>query len=102
MRIWAIIRKRMRIAQQCEANGVHNGLWDVDAVSKALTPLCEQMDVARPVVLDKHVKQLSNFGKTAFRQPDFVEAVSFDALEIELIDDDNKKVKYGNNDIKMQ
>ena len=54
--------------------------WDA-----VLTELCRPLDLARPVLLQKHLRELEQFNRTAFRPSDFMEDVSFDRFEIELI-----------------
>ena len=49
-----------------------------------LHELCQALDLARPVVLSKHIRELEQFSHTQFRQSDFMEPVSFDRFEIEI------------------
>ena len=46
--------------------------------------LCHDMNLSRPVILNKHVKDLERFGHTVFFPQDFMEPVEFDKLEAEL------------------
>ena len=41
-------------------------------------------------MLDKHVRELERFGRTAFLPNDFMESVSFDRFEIELFPEKKK------------
>ena len=49
-----------------------------------LHDLCQALDLARPVVLEKHVRELDQFSHTVFRQSDFMESIVFDRFEIEI------------------
>lgn len=64
-----------------------------DDLLSALSDLCARMDIPRPMFLQKHEKEWEQFGQTAFTRDHFVESVSFDKLEIETYDPDEKKKK---------
>lgn len=51
---------------------------------------CARRDIARPLWLDKHLKEWARFQRTAFLPEHFVEDVRFDRLEIEFLPDDGK------------
>lgn len=69
-----------------------------DAASWApiLTSLCKPLDLACPVILQKHVAELSSFSRTVFRAGDFIESVSFDRFEVEILPEKKKpaRVEY--------
>ena len=46
--------------------------------------LCQALDLSRPVILEKHIRELGQFSHAAFRQSDFMEPVRFDRFEIEI------------------
>ena len=52
--------------------------------------ITKELDLARPVVLNKHVKQLADFGRTNFKQMDFIEEIAFDTFEIEIFEEEKK------------
>lgn len=52
--------------------------------------LCQALDLSRPVMLEKHVRELDQFSHTVFRQRDFMEPVSFDRFEIEIFPEKTK------------
>lgn len=54
-------------------------------VEGALLELCRRFDVQRPLQLPKHEREFEKFGRTFYTPEHFVEPVSFDRLEIELI-----------------
>lgn len=49
------------------------------------------LDIARPLVLQKHVQDANAFSRVVFRKSDFVEPVSFDEFELELVAEEEKK-----------
>ncbi len=57
-------------------------------VFRALEKVCLEMDLAKPIWLDANVKAFQRHGKTRFRAESFVEDISFDYLEIEILEED--------------
>lgn len=84
-RIWGIIRKKEKIAADCVVD------LDRPDLDEALDSLCRQLDIPRPVVLRKHRNEFLRFRKTRFLPGDFVESVSFDALEAEELRERKKR-----------
>lgn len=84
-RLWARIIIKHRIARQNTAPCA----WG-DAES-ALTELCREFDIPCPIWLGKHERDFEEFRRTAFLPEHFMEDVPFDRLEIEYLDDENKK-----------
>jgi len=64
-----------------------------DDFLEALHDVCFQMDIPRPLLLEKHRREWDQFSQTSFSKDHFVEAVAFDKLEIERIDEDAQKRK---------
>ena len=62
-----------------------------DTVTEALDAACQQLDLSRPLWLDKNQREWAEFGQTRFLPDAFMEHVAFDRLEIEFIDPDAKK-----------
>jgi hypothetical protein len=83
MRYWGKLKTEDRIIRDL----VHE---DSDFTA-ALVALCGGFDISRPIVCEKHIKELRMFRRTIFYPDDFVEGVGFDTLEIEIFD--NKKSK---------
>ena len=42
------------------------------------------LDIERPVILEKHIHDLSVFSNTSFRKTDFMDSISYDRFEIEI------------------
>lgn len=59
--------------------------------NEALTELCKQFDIPRPIWLPKHEREFDSFRRTAFTAEHFIEEINFDRLEIEFLDDTGKK-----------
>lgn len=99
MRLWGIIRKNLKITAQAVSDTEHQGDWNEKDLHAALESMCLELDLSRPIVLFKHAKEMSKFGRTVFKSPDFIEAVDFDTYEVELLDD--KKLKNKQNELNL-
>lgn len=64
-----------------------------DDPEDALIEACHQLDISVPLWLDKNQREWDEFGQTRFLPDAFLDAVSFERLEIEFIDPDAKKKK---------
>lgn len=84
-RLWVKVMKKHRIDRQETAQCA----WGEERA--ALTEVCKQMDLAYPIWLTKHGQEFEQYGKTSFLKVDFVEDVDFEKLEIEYLDDTDKK-----------
>ena len=58
-------------------------------VFSALETACLQFDLAKPVWLDKTIREFQLHSKARFDQDHFIEEIPFDYLEIEVIEDDS-------------
>lgn len=64
-----------------------------DDPQDALAECCRELDIPKPLWLDKHQREWDEFGQTRFLADAFFESVSFQRLEIEYIDPDARKRK---------
>lgn len=53
----------------------------------ALDEICDAFDLAKPIWLDQNIQEFKMHRKTRFTQDNFVESISFDYLEIQIIDE---------------
>ena len=84
-RLWARVISRHRIQRQTTVNCAFK------EAESALTEICHELDIARPLWLKKHEKEFQEFRHTAFLPEHFMEDVHFDRLEIEFLDDEERK-----------
>jgi hypothetical protein len=78
MRFWGKLKTEDRI--------IRDLVQEDKDFQDALVSLCARFDISKPIVCDKHLKELRSFRRTLFYRDDFVESVDFDTLEIEIID----------------
>ena len=84
MRIWAKIIQNQKIQSDVVREFALARPFDLADWIPILHELCQALDLARPVVLEKHIRELNQFSHTAFRPSDFMESVVFDRFEVEI------------------
>jgi hypothetical protein len=57
-------------------------------VFRALETVCYEFDLAQPIWLDKTINDFKRHSKARFYQDNFIESISFDFLEIQVIEED--------------
>ncbi len=57
-------------------------------VFDALEAVCYQFDLSKPIWLDANIADFKKHDKTRFTSDNFVEDISFDYLEIHVIEED--------------
>ena len=64
--------------------------------ARLIADIAKPLDLASPVLLEKHVNELARFNRTWFTQADYIEQVSFDRFELEIFPEKkkDKKVDY--------
>jgi hypothetical protein len=77
MRVWGMIKVADRIKRDVIINA--------DDFMSALILVCEHFDLAKPIMVQKHYREVEQFNRTIFYSDDFVESVPFDTLEVEII-----------------
>ena len=55
---------------------------------QCLEEICYELDLEKPIWLDKNIEDFQRHSKTRFTQDNFIEHVDFDFLEIEVIEED--------------
>ncbi|MDO4564136.1 MAG: hypothetical protein Q4C04_00790 [Clostridia bacterium] len=64
---------------------------DIEGWTPILDALCKPLDLARPVMLSNHIRDLNRFARTVFRSADFMEGIDFDQFVIEIFPEEKKK-----------
>lgn len=84
MKIWAKVRKDNKTIAEYVVEIDKKSAYEVENWAEPIGELCHELNLSRPVILKKHIKDLESFSHTAFRPGDFMEKIDFDRLEIEL------------------
>ena len=56
----------------------------MDKILECLEPALVPWDIPRPILIDRHCRDLDAFGRVIFRPSDFIESFPYDQLEVEL------------------
>lgn len=86
-RLWAKIWKNGKMKQDTV---IENSEKDTRThkVFQALEQVCYQFDLSVPMWLDTNIEEFKKVSKTKFYQDSFGESIPFDALEIQVIEED--------------
>lgn len=57
-------------------------------VFDAMDQICYQYDLGKPIWLNANVEEFQKRAKTRFTQDNFVEEISFDFLEMQILEED--------------
>ena len=94
MKLWAKCLLDQRIQKDTVGEFmIESQPTDAETWEEILDGLCKPLDLARPVLMKKHIRELLQFRRTVFYPADFMESVDFDRLEIEIFPE-RKKDRY--------
>lgn len=82
-KLW--INNRMIQDTTIEIDNYH--LSRTSMVFQALDEICYQFDLSKPIWLDSNIAEFQRVSKTRFTQDNFIEQISFDSLEIQIIEE---------------
>jgi len=94
MRIWAKTLKRQKIQSEVVREFALARPSDFDGWIPVIHELCQALDLARPIILSKHVRELNQFSHTQFKQSDFMEPISFYRFEIEIFPEKKENTSF--------
>ncbi|MBQ4530656.1 MAG: hypothetical protein IJA36_08635 [Lachnospiraceae bacterium] len=86
-RVWAKIWKENKLI---EDTVIEDGSEDTRThkIFHALEKACYEFDLSVPIWLDSNVEEFKRVAKTRFKADNFVEGISFDFLEFQIIEED--------------
>ncbi len=87
MRIWAKIFKDTRLVRDTVIENYEDDTR-THKIFKALEDVCYEFDLGKPMWLDSTVKEFQKHAKTRFTKDNFIEAIDFDFLEFQVIEED--------------
>ena len=82
-RIWAKVIREEKIVKQLTYESDDKFVYS--QFFKYLSDICEQLDVATPVLMKTHIFNYAKFGTVRFLPRDFAESVDFDKLVLDNI-----------------
>ena len=81
IRIWAKVMKKDKILKQFMLEKVET--MDYSEFFNYLREICENLDIATPVLIKTHLFNYAKYNTVRFTKDDFVESISFDKLVLE-------------------
>ena len=81
IRIWAKVMKKDKILKQFMFEKFSE--MDYSEFFSYLKEICENLDIATPVLIKTHLFNYAKYNVVRFSQSDFVEQISFDKLVLE-------------------
>ena len=84
-RLWVRLITKNRISKDITVSCAYTE-WE-----EALDEACRKLDTPRPIVIDKHRRDWEAFSQARFLPDHFLETVSFDRMEAEFINPEEKK-----------
>ncbi|MBQ8426411.1 MAG: hypothetical protein IJX16_01470 [Clostridia bacterium] len=81
IRIWAKVMKKDKILRQYMFEKVDT--MDYSEFFSYLREICENLDIATPVLIKTHLFNYAKYNTVRFTKDDFVEQISFDKLVLE-------------------
>ncbi len=82
-RIWAKVIREEKIVKQLTYESDDRFVYS--QFFKYLSDICEELDVATPVLMKTHIFNYAKFGTVRFLPRDFAESVDFDKLVLDNI-----------------
>ena len=92
VKIWAKVLKQHKIKQEAVREFPARPS-DAEGWSRLIAEIVKPLDLACPVLLNKHVQELDRFNRTWFTQADFIESVPFDRFELEIFPEKKKEAR---------
>lgn len=87
-RMWMKIFKENRLMQNTVIALDDPEMSRTAKVFQAVSEACMTFDLSQPIWLDANIREFKRHNKTRFTQDNFVEEISFDFLEIHVIEED--------------
>ena len=86
-RLWARIFKDNRMQRDIVICNETNDTR-TNKIFSAIEAVCYEFDLSKPIWLDTTIKDFQRHSKTRFIQDNFIDAIEFDYLEIQVIEED--------------
>lgn len=87
-RLWAKIFKDNRMIKDMVVCNDSTELRRTQKIMMAIDEICYTFDLAKPIWLESTIKDFKKHDKTRFTKDNFIEAIDFDYLEIQVIEED--------------
>ncbi len=85
MQIWAKTIQQHRVQSDVVQKFASARPSDINGWIPIIDVLCHKLDIERPVILEKHIRDLTVFNRVVFKPSDFMDSTAFDRFEIEIL-----------------
>lgn len=86
-RMWGKIMKNNHLLRDTVICISDYSLSRTQMVFESLDKICYEFDLGKPIWLDATIKEFQRHDKARFTQDSFIEAIDFDFLEIQVIEE---------------
>lgn len=87
-RLWAKIIVSGKIVKNMTIKNSDLSLNRTKKIFNAINEICYAYDLSQPLWLDKNIMEFKKNSRTRFTKDNFVDDIDFDALDIEVIEED--------------
>lgn len=87
-RIWAKMFQNNRLIKDMEVTNADMELNRTRKVYRAIDEICNAFDLAHPIWLESTIREFQQHDKCRFYKDNFPEEISFDYLELEMLEED--------------
>ena len=88
-RMWGKIWKENHLMQDVVVTNEDRELNRTRKVLHGLNEICSALDLSVPIWLDANITEFQKVSKTRFCADHFIEQIDFDALEMQVIEEDD-------------
>lgn len=89
LRVWGIVRKNNKILQDMVSEYLRDDIKEIDMLHQCIQNICYEFDLQRPMWLPKNQREYEDYRRIILNQDNFIEAIDFDTLELEILDDED-------------
>ncbi len=86
-RMWCKLFKDNHLLQDTVIIIEDDTMSRTDKVFHSVSESCNQFDLCQPIWLNSNIREFQRHNKTRFNQDNFVEEISFDYLEVHIIEE---------------
>lgn len=87
-RLWGKLFKNNRMLKDTVIINKEKDTSRTQKIFQALDDICYEFDLSKPIWLDSTISEFKKYDKVRFTQDNFIEPISFDYLEIHVIEED--------------
>ena len=87
MKIWFKMIKENRLLRDITIENTENDT-STHKIFQAIEQVCDVFDLGQPIWLDTNISEFKRHAKTRFLQDSFVEQITFDFLEMHVLEED--------------